>query len=190
MKKALALITSAAVAAVAVGIALGAIPGSGGVISGCYHKQLGVLRVYDAAGGTPKGCTSWERSITWNQTGPQGAAGPAGPSGVAGPQGLQGDPGENGVSGYEIVDSDDAAVLSSGDVTAVVTVPCPDGKVALGGGVESTRAGIGGGTYPAAVIASTPTAGGTGWQTIVARIDFDDAAAVSVTGYAVCAQAS
>jgi hypothetical protein len=179
MTKALVALGTAAVAAVAAGIALGAIPGNGGVISGCYHKQLGVLRVIDVEGTPAKSCTGWERPLVWSQTGPQGPAGPQGP---------KGDLGESGVSGYEVVESDDDKVLGVRDVTEVVTVACPDDKVAIGGGVESLNTS--GNPYRAAVIGSTPTANGTGWRTTVARIVQDDTTIALVTGYAVCVEAS
>lgn len=82
------------------GIAFGAIPGSGGVINGCYMKQTGILRVVDAEAG--KACLSFETPISWNQTGPKGDPGPAGPEGPAGPQGpvgLQGPAGPRGEPG-------------------------------------------------------------------------------------------
>jgi hypothetical protein len=96
-------LTLALALAVAAGAAFGAVPGSNGVISACYGKQLGVLRVIDAAAG--KTCTPYETSISWNQQGPKGdagAPGPAGPGGAVGatgPQGPKGDPGAPGLKG-------------------------------------------------------------------------------------------
>jgi hypothetical protein len=90
------------------GIAFGAIPGAGGVISGCYDKQSGQMRIYDTAGGLPKGCGKSEMAISWNQqgpkgdkgdTGPQGPAGPTGPAGPAGPTGPTGPAGPIGPAG-------------------------------------------------------------------------------------------
>jgi len=64
------------------GIAYASIPAANGVISGCYDKNGGTLRVIDAPGTT---CNSAkELPLTWNQTGPQG---PQGAKGDTGPQG-------------------------------------------------------------------------------------------------------
>jgi hypothetical protein len=74
---------SVALALVGVGIAFGAgvgfsaIPGTGGIISGCYD-QKGVLRVIDADAGQT--CGSKETPLTWNQAGQPGPTGPRGPS--------------------------------------------------------------------------------------------------------------
>jgi hypothetical protein len=76
----LVLLTAFAVVALATagGLAYAAIPDSSGVIHGCYAKNNGQLRVVDTdAGGK---CIVGEKSLNWNQTGPQGATGPRGPS--------------------------------------------------------------------------------------------------------------
>lgn len=79
-------------------IAWAAIPNSAGVISGCYEKRTGILRVIDAAAG--KTCLSFESPISWNQKGPMGDGGPPGPPGADGEDGApgaagsQGDPGD------------------------------------------------------------------------------------------------
>ena len=116
-------ITAAIAAATATAIvisssfAIAAIPNSSTkVITGCYLKTSGTLRVIDKQAG--KACnTKTEIELSWNQqgvkgdAGPQGlpgavgAPGPAGANGVdgsAGPQGPKGDtgaPGSNGVDG-------------------------------------------------------------------------------------------
>jgi hypothetical protein len=72
------------------------------VISACYDKQSGQMRIYDADGGLPKACGAKEQSISWNQTGPQGpqgAQGPQGEAGLPGPQGEQGPAGPQGEQG-------------------------------------------------------------------------------------------
>ena len=81
------------------GIALGAIPGTGGVISACYDKQSGQTRIYDAAAGVPKGCGKTEAAISWNQQGPKGDKGDTGPQGPAGPLGPTGPAGVTGPVG-------------------------------------------------------------------------------------------
>jgi hypothetical protein len=61
--------------------AIASIPDSRGVIHGCYQKQMGQLRVIDAANTS---CRPDEVVIHWNQTGPQGPAGPPAPPGLSG----------------------------------------------------------------------------------------------------------
>jgi len=82
-------------------VALAAIPGAGGVITGCYTPKIGVLRVIDVQAGQK--CLTTEQKITWNQTGPQGPQGIAGPQGPIGPKGDKGDstgvPGPKGDKG-------------------------------------------------------------------------------------------
>ena len=55
-------------------VAYAAIPDTQGVIHGCYNTNNGDLRVVN----DPSSCRNGETSLTWNQTGPQGAAGPQG----------------------------------------------------------------------------------------------------------------
>jgi len=89
-------------------IAIGAIPGSDGTITGCYVTNTDVISAYQAAPGElrvidpslparqPSGapnpqavCLNGEAPISWNQSGPQG------PQGVQGPVGAQGPTGRN-----------------------------------------------------------------------------------------------
>jgi hypothetical protein len=99
-------------AAVAVGMACGmtaaaqaAIPDSNGVISACYLKFGGALRVIDSS---HQHCaTPFEAALQWNvqgpigPQGPQGNVGPQGPAGATGPQGPQGNAGPQGPVGPE-----------------------------------------------------------------------------------------
>jgi hypothetical protein len=84
------------------GIAYATIPGSNGVIHGCYDTRSGELRVVDSAESS---CRRGERSIRWNETGPRGpagaagVAGPAGSPGAVGPQGAAGSTGATGATG-------------------------------------------------------------------------------------------
>src|SRR5215467_790289 len=86
-------------------LTLATIPDPDGVISGCFSKSGGSLRIIDSALDT---CTNSETLLTWNQpgppglpgsqdpqnlAGPTGAAGPAGPGGSAGPAGATGSTG-------------------------------------------------------------------------------------------------
>src|SRR5262245_21399630 len=92
-----------ALAALGVGVAVAAIPATDGIITGCYMKSTGGLRVIDLAKG--QNCTSSETNLPWNQTGPrgpqgpQGLQGPKGDQGLQGPKGDRGDPGLNGLQG-------------------------------------------------------------------------------------------
>jgi hypothetical protein len=84
--------------AVSVGVAYAAIPGPGGVITGCYRtsgeEADGRLRVIDASAG--EACKKNETAISWNQQGPKGDSGPIGPQG---PKGDKGDAGASGAQG-------------------------------------------------------------------------------------------
>lgn len=99
--------TKAIAAAVIVGLSIGggvawaSVPGPDGVIHGCYKASdggdggnKGSLRVVDVA----TDCKKSERTLDWNQTGPQG---PQGPQGIQGVQGTQGDNGIQGVQGVK-----------------------------------------------------------------------------------------
>jgi hypothetical protein len=158
--KSLAIAAAATVALVA-GAAYATIPGSSGVVNGCYGKVTGILRVIDAEAG--KSCLNVENPISWNQQGPKGDPGATGspgpkgdkgdtgatgamgaqgekgekgdpgPRGVDGPQGPAGSPGPAGVSGYEIVTTRvDLDAFEEERGTAM----CPPGKRPLGGGVD------------------------------------------------------
>jgi hypothetical protein len=80
-------------------VALAAIPGAGGVITGCYSKKDGKLRVIDAQAVPAQICTAKETQLTWNQTGPQGPQGVPGATGATGPAGPQGPKGDTGATG-------------------------------------------------------------------------------------------
>jgi len=159
-----ALAAGVAVLAVGGGVALATIPGSGGVIRGCYAKYGGSLRVIDSAAA----CRPTENPLSWNQLGqqgPQGAPGPQGPAGAKGDQGAQGaqgpkgDPGATGAAGAQGPQGSQgpqgpkgatgpqgpaSSVAGYEVVTADIDVPnlgwmdaqpqCPEGKHVLGGG--------------------------------------------------------
>jgi hypothetical protein len=59
------LLIAGAMVAFGAGISYAAIPGTDAVISGCYEKRTGLLRVIDVEAG--KKCTQWETPITWSQ---------------------------------------------------------------------------------------------------------------------------
>jgi len=114
--KKLTVVLAAGAATLALGsFAWAAIPGGGGVISGCYDKASGQLRVTDATTNQPKGCSSKEAALAWNQTGPAGAPG------VPGPKGPQGDPGLSSGHVYRIsvvqsVSSTRTVLAATGDL--------------------------------------------------------------------------
>ncbi len=95
-------------------LAVGAIPGTDGTITGCYitnpdGARYGELRIIDPSqpatlpGGGPNqrgACLGDERTITWNQRGPQG---PAGAQGAQGPPGAAGAQGANGANGAPLI---------------------------------------------------------------------------------------
>lgn len=105
---------AAAVALAGSAIAYAAVPGTGGLISGCYEKRTGVLRVIDAEAG--KTCTSRETPIGWNEQGPKGEPGPTGPQGERGLQGVQGPAGPQGDRGPS-----DAFTAENGSVVEIDT---------------------------------------------------------------------
>jgi hypothetical protein len=75
------LVLGLAAAALALGsFAWAAIPGGDGTISGCYDRNSGQLRVTDVTSNQPKGCSTKEAPLTWNQQGPKGDKGDTGPS--------------------------------------------------------------------------------------------------------------
>ncbi|MFG2952073.1 hypothetical protein [Streptomyces adustus] len=177
-----------------------------GTIQGCVNAA-GRLRLVepDAA------CRDGEDSVTWNRTGPQGAAGPKGDKGDAGEQGApgaqgeqgetgakgepgdkgdkgdagaQGPAGANGVAGVHVVTvTKDVAVLDMVDVEA----RCPDGEIATGGGwylPGSTAQSYG------ATLHSNPIVSGTtpvGWTVGFMNGGSDPAYTAAV--YAICAKA-
>jgi hypothetical protein len=80
MNRRLMLSIAVALVAAVAGVAYAAIPGTDGVISGCYAKG-GDLRVIDAEAGSY--CKSGETALSWNQIGQQGPIGPKGDPGLS-----------------------------------------------------------------------------------------------------------
>jgi Collagen triple helix repeat (20 copies) len=117
-----------------VGVASATIPGTDGVVHGCFQTQgsvlspKGSLRVIDPSTGTT--CKSSEQPLNWNQTGPPGATGPqgpvgqqgpAGPAGPAGPTGLQGPKGDPGVSTVYTQQKFESTPLPNNNGSVIVT---------------------------------------------------------------------
>jgi len=113
--------------------------------------------------------------------GPEGPMGPAGADGVDGADGAQGPVGPSGpagVSGYVLVKS--AATPFSGNGAKTLTVDCPAGTKALGGGHEST--------VPVNLSGSYPSAAGSTWTMKFNRASGKGSYTVTLT--ATCAQAA
>jgi hypothetical protein len=87
------------------GVAVASIPGPSGVITACYSKSSGTLRVIDSK----KTCSKKrERTLRWNQQGPRGL------------QGFQGQPGNNGNDGQNGTAGRDAASAVMGTTTTAI----------------------------------------------------------------------
>lgn len=127
-----AVVAVASAIAVGVGVARATVPDANGVFHGCYALDGGALRVIDTGNGETCAAGT-EVPLDWNLAGPAGPKGPAGPAGPGGIQGAQGAPGTDAASAaYERVTSTfstDGNGKGSGDAN------CPNGKLALGGGV-------------------------------------------------------
>lgn len=80
-------------------VAGAAIPGVDKVIRSCYDPRSAYVRVIDTEAGQT--CTTAEKPLNWNQTGPQGPAGPTGLTGPAGPKGATGATGPTGATGAQ-----------------------------------------------------------------------------------------
>ena len=158
------LLLAAAIFAVA-GVAYASIPNNG-VITACYGKSGGALRVIDS---TVTDCKSKETKLEWNLTGPAGQAG------------------QDGVSGYEIVTND----KPFGDVNfdfGSVSVDCPVGKKVLGGGgafVDSDGNRIE--TSNTQIRTSAPKADGGGWSVGYELTSAPFGGVVAARVYATCA---
>jgi hypothetical protein len=186
--------------------------GTSDVYQGCLRHDIGTIYHVQVNATTPAICGRHDQPITWNQTGPQGpdgpqgatgpagpqgatgpagpqgATGPAGPAGVpgpAGPQGATGPAGPAGPPGLAGLTTYSQTNTSPDSTAAAVSIPCPNGGVATGGG-GSFDTGVTG-VY---IIQSKPipaTGTPTGWQ--VEYIN-TSGASQSITTYLVCAPAA
>lgn len=85
------------------------IPGPDGIIHSCYNatgNPVGSLRVIDPTTGAT--CSKNEKSLNFNQTGPQG------PQGIQGVQGLAGVDGTDGLDGTDGTDGTNGAPGATG----------------------------------------------------------------------------
>lgn len=115
--------------------------------------------------------------------GPSGPAGPAGAQGATGPAGPAGPQGPPGLSEYEIVTATSNVVNTYG---GGVTISCPAGKRALGGGAGKSYYNA---QFGPVTTTSQPTSGGAGWVVSMQTLDLKPAS-WTMTGYAVCARVS
>jgi hypothetical protein len=98
-------LASAATAIVVAGgsaVAVATTQSSSNVYQACLQHNLGAIYQVEVNPTTSPRCLAHDTLISWNQTGPAGAAGPQGPkgdAGAAGPQGPKGDTGAVGAAG-------------------------------------------------------------------------------------------
>ena len=92
-----ACVASTATALIVGGIAYATIPAANGVITGCYNKTSGALRVIDPSNTSCVAGT--QTQLKWNQRGTPGAPGAAGAAGGTGAPGKDGAPGAPGSNG-------------------------------------------------------------------------------------------
>jgi hypothetical protein len=170
-----------------VGVAVASIPDSGGVIHACRKNTDGSLRVIDTAVTTT--CPSGWTALTWSQTGPTGPTGATGAAGATGPTGATG---PAGMSGYEIVTNAQLVYFSyssqPGPAYNGLSVSCPTGKVATGGGGSLSETEYGAGDITMG--SNAPLADGSGWQVHWTQKGTGLAFANDVTVYAICVNAS
>ncbi len=136
---------TAAVLGAGAAVAIGAIPGSNGVITACYGNDTfatgspasgfgtatidGLLRVIDPSqANNPNAprdfysCEASETTLTWNQQGPAGPTGPQGPAGSNGSNGSQGAagtpgaPGAQGQAGQATIGSSEFSIGGAGTI--------------------------------------------------------------------------
>jgi hypothetical protein len=147
------------------GLAIASIPGSDGVIHGCYLNKIGTLRVIDPGAGQK--CASVETAIQWNQSGPQGPQGTVGPAGPANTQ-------------VQHV----TMTLTPGEF-AFIVARCSPGQVATGGGYGSNSESLSFTENSPSPSDGTPTA----W--VVGALNTSTAGAdVQAVAYVICAPTS
>jgi hypothetical protein len=152
MRRALVIAGVAVVVAIGagVGIAAASIPGPDGTIHACYRSDdlgSGALYVIDSEDTCPSGFTA----LDWDQTAP------------------------SGLQGYEVIQEPFQVDGPIGAGTIDVTVDCPSGKVALGGG------GL------ADATASQPTSDGSGWALTISHPAVGSGSVYASSGSVTCA---
>jgi hypothetical protein len=110
--------------------------------------------------------------------GPRGATGAKGNTGARGqqgPRGATGPAGAPGISGYQVVTQTSATTTTP---SQSITVPCPPGKLVLGGGGSTSD--------PSVAVTQTIPSGNAAWS-VTATAPASGTDAWRVTGYAICA---
>jgi Collagen triple helix repeat (20 copies) len=154
-----------ALAAGGVAVASDGIPGSDGVIHGCYQKNNGELRV------VPEGssCRNDELGLTWNRQGPTGPTGPTGAVGHTGPTGSAGATGATGPTGPSGATGDTGPTGATG----------PTGPTGVTGDTGPT--GAAGDTGPTGATGPTGPSG-AGATTVSSTVPLGTTAAVAGSG--------
>lgn len=172
-----ATVTASVVAVLAGGIAVSvaSIPAPDGTITACVK---GKGEYFPASGVCKKG----QNKVTWNAQGPAGLPGPPGPPGAPGEPGPPGIPGaaaNGGLTGYELINAP-VVHYQPGDLL-VATAPCPQGKVAVGGGYVMANSGLN-------VLTSRPrlTESGMEWM-VVAEYPGNEGDDLLLTPWVACA---
>jgi hypothetical protein len=160
------------------------IPSPTGVVNGCYDPRSAYVRVVDTALGQT--CTTAEKALNWNQTGPQGPAGATGPQGPAGPTGPQGPAGPAG--GYNRVGrGEGCAGTCSGEWYSTYLeawAGCPSGMTLVGGGFEVKPGRYSTGQkYPVSVQKNAPYPGYDYW---VVGVNVQQLSYQDLKAYAMC----
>lgn len=156
----IALPTAATIALVGGGVALAADSTSPSTVYSACVSTLGHALYNVTADGTPR-CVGHDTTISWNQTGPQGAQGL---TGAPGPQGAKGDTGGTGPAGPAGAKGDTGDTGPAGPVGPVGPQgdPGPAGPAGPKGDTGATGpagpAGTGGATF-SFVTSSSATVG-------------------------------
>lgn len=128
MKGRVGLVVGLVIGVVAGGVAYATIPGSSGVISGCYKKTGGELRVIDPSKGQT--CTSKELPLPWSQQGPTGPTGTQGATGPTGP-----------TQTLDVIEVENQINFSAGGLQQV-DATCPAGYTVVGGGAAANNQNV------------------------------------------------
>jgi len=109
-----------------------AMPAFGGPdVIGAAGKALGIAKKADKRSKVAK--RNSRLALEKAGPGPQGPIGPEGPQGPAGADGQVGPQGPGGLTGLELVTN---SSVHNSDSAKHVSVDCPPGKVAVGGGAD------------------------------------------------------
>ena len=142
------------------------------VITGCYNKQTGLLRITHNAP-----CTPSEQFISWNIQGPRGLQGFPGLPGARGPHGPP------GAAGLELINFSSHNDSNSPKNAFAM---CPSGKHVVGGGAQVFIGAREVTEGPIAIKKSKPSMTMDGWAATAEEIVPTDLKWF-VTAYAICA---